>query len=383
MVTRAVRAISGRRWLVAGLLLVAAACSDDARPILEPEPEPPAATPLPALDYAGSASCESCHKAAYNKWKGSGHPYKLVEIKNGVPPTFPYTQLPGPPPGSTWNDVLYVVGGYGYKARFVGNDGFFITAGGNNQWDLNTLAWSDYLKDQRSPYNCGSCHTTGYSPLGNQKGIAGLVGTWKEDGIGCEACHGPGNRHILSPKTESMVVDRSTDACAKCHNRNGVNMQEITAQSGFLMHRDALHSIRNTKGHKDFRCVDCHDPHQGSLFAAERNIKPTLMRCESCHQNERIALQIGPLGGKKANQSCTTCHMAPMTVSAVPTKRPWKGDMKSHLVRINTDPAAPQFYGTNNNRSYPYITLGFACLQCHETRTLQWAGENAMRIHKW
>jgi hypothetical protein len=73
-------------------------------------------------------------------------------------------------------------------------------------------------------------------------------------------------------------------------------------------------------------------------------------------------------------------HMAPMTVSAVPTKRPWKGDMKSDLVRINTDPAAPQFYGTNNNRSYPYITLG---LQCHDNQTLQWAGENAMRIHKW
>jgi hypothetical protein len=75
--------------------------------------------------------------------------------------------------------------------------------------------------------------------------------------------------------------------------------------------------------------------------------------------------------------------MAEMTVSGVPTKRPWKGDMKSHLVIINTDPKAPQFYGTNNNRSHPYITLGFACLRCHDNKTLEWAGENAAKVHRW
>jgi hypothetical protein len=367
---------------MAALALAVSACSD-AGIFLPPVVEPPPPVALPALDYAGSQSCQGCHTRAYATWKESGHPYKLVKIENGLAPRFPFTELPGPPPGSTWNDVLYVVGGYGYKARFVGRDGFFMTQGGQNQWDLNTLAWSDYLRDQRAAYNCGSCHTTGYSPLGNQDGIPGLVGTWKEDGIGCEACHGPGNRHVLAPTKEKMKVDRSTAACASCHNRNGVNMQEITAQGGFLMHRDALHSIRNTPGHRDFQCTDCHDAHGGALFSKERRRQPVKVTCEQCHSEMRWAMSVAPLASSKRNQECTTCHMAPMTVSAVPTKRPWKGDMKTHLVKINTDASAPQFYGANNNRSYPYITLGFACLQCHENRTLQWAEENARKVHNW
>jgi hypothetical protein len=375
-----------RRPLLAaavGLTVVLTACSDSLAPVVEPPPAPPQETELPALAFVGSGSCQGCHTRAFATWQQSGHPYKLMKVENGMAPQFPFTRLPGPPPGSSWNDVLYVVGGYGYKSRFVGKDGFFITAGGNNQWDLNTHAWSDYNKDMRSAYNCGSCHTTGYSPLGNQDGIAGLVGTWKEDGIGCEACHGPGSQHVARPFTQRLKVDRSTDACATCHNRNGAAMQEITAQSGFLMHRDALHSIRNTPGHKDFQCTDCHDAHAGSLFSKERNRQPVKVTCEQCHKEARWNMSIAPLAAKKKDMSCTTCHMAPMTVSAVPTKRPWVGDMKSHLVKINTNASAPQFYGTNNNRSYPYITLGFACLQCHDDKTLYWAETYSKRIHRW
>jgi hypothetical protein len=374
----------GMLVLAAVLLLAAGACTDSSFLIEPPAPpSPPAEVELPVLGFAGSDKCQSCHTRAYITWKQSGHPYKVRKVENGLAPSFPFTRLPGPPPGSSWNDVLYVIGGYGYKARFVGHDGYFITAGGQNQWDHNTKAWSDYEKDRRVAFTCGACHTTGYSPEGHQDGITGLIGTWKEDGIGCEACHGPGNRHVVAPRTEKLKVDRSTAACATCHNRNGVNMQEITAQNGFLMHRDALHSIRNTPGHRNFQCTDCHEAHAGALFSQERNRKPVTVTCEQCHGEARWSMSVAPLADVKKNQPCTTCHMAPMTVSAVPTKRPWNGDMKTHLVRINTSAGAPQFYGTNNNRSYPYITLGFACLQCHEGKSLQWAEENAKKIHRW
>jgi hypothetical protein len=338
---------------------------------------------VPALSFAGSESCRGCHEQAWNKWSKSGHPYKIVEVKNAQPPYFPFTKISQPPPGSLWGDVLYVVGGYGYKARFVDREGYFITKGGRNQFDLNTNAWSDYLKDQRSPYNCGACHTTGYNALGNHRGLPGLIGTWQEDGIGCEACHGQGSQHVARPAEYRMKVDGSINACAQCHNRGGVNMQEITVQNGFLMHRDALHSIRNTPGHAHLQCTTCHDPHAGALFTKQRGIPAVRMTCENCHNQGRKSLWEGELRAYKANAECTSCHMAPMTVSAVPTKRPWRGDMKSHLVRFNTDPDAPQFYGTNNNRSFPYITVGFGCLRCHENQTREWAGANAQKVHRW
>jgi len=360
-------------------------CTDNAiAPPVEPptQPDPPA-PPVPDLAYSGSDSCRGCHEGAWDKWRQSGHPYKIIEVKNAQAPSFPFTKISQPPPGSLWGDVLYVVGGYGYKARYVGKDGFFITKGGRNQFDLNTNTWSDYSKDQRVPYNCGSCHTTGYSPLGNHRGIEGLVGTWQEDGIGCEACHGPGSQHVARPKQFALKVDRSIEACATCHNRNGATNPEITAQNGFLMHRDALHSIRNTPGHSGLTCVNCHDPHAGALFTQQRGIPAVKTTCEDCHSKARKSLWDGQLRAWKATAECTTCHMAPMTVSAVPTKRPWRGDMKSHLVKINTNAAAPQFYGTNNNRSHAYITVGFACLRCHETKSLEWAGENAVKVHGW
>jgi hypothetical protein len=360
---------------ILALLLSASACSDSAS-IIEPEPT------LPELSFVGSESCRGCHTLAYYNWSQSGHPFKLMEIKDGRPVQFPFSTIPGPPPGTTWNDVLYVVGGYGYKARFVGKDGYFITTGGKNQYDLNTKGWSDYLKDQRAAYTCGNCHTTGYSSEGNQKGIEGLRGTWKEDGVGCEACHGPGSQHVFSPFGHRLKVDRSTEACASCHHRNGPTNPEITVQNGFLMHRDALHSMRLTKGHQDFTCVTCHDAHRGALWTKERQIPAVKRTCESCHAAARPALARSDFAASKAKQECTTCHMAPMTVSGVPTKRPWLGDMKSHLVKINPDPSAPQFYN-NGTRAHPYITVGFACLSCHDDKDQAWAGEYVKRMHKW
>jgi hypothetical protein len=118
---------------VAGLTIVLTACSDSLAPVVEPPPPPPQETELPALGFVGSKSCQGCHTRAFATWQQSGHPYKLMKVENGLAPQFPFTKLPGPPPGSSWNDVLYVVGGYGYKSRFVGKDGFFITAGGNNR----------------------------------------------------------------------------------------------------------------------------------------------------------------------------------------------------------------------------------------------------------
>ena len=52
-----------------------------------------------------------------------------------------------------------------------------------------------YHAGEEKPYNCGTCHTTGYNPEGENE-LPGIVGTWAEPGIRCEECHGPGAGHV-------------------------------------------------------------------------------------------------------------------------------------------------------------------------------------------
>ena len=35
----------------------------------------------------------------------SGHPWKLNKVVDGEPPDYPYTNLPSPPEGYTWDDI--------------------------------------------------------------------------------------------------------------------------------------------------------------------------------------------------------------------------------------------------------------------------------------
>jgi len=79
-----------------------------------------------ARGYVTGATCDDCHSDYYDDvYMSSGHPYKLNKVEGGVPPVYPNgPQVPNPPAGMTWNDVSYVIGGYGWKARFIGTEAF-------------------------------------------------------------------------------------------------------------------------------------------------------------------------------------------------------------------------------------------------------------------
>ena len=85
------------------------------------------------------------------------------------------------PKGYTWDDILYVIGGFNWKARFVDKQGNVITGAedAKTQYNLaNKLLklddeWVAYHPGETVAFSCGSCHTTGYIPQGNQGGVAG------------------------------------------------------------------------------------------------------------------------------------------------------------------------------------------------------------------
>ncbi len=339
--------------------------------------EPPNATQLARQSFIGSDQCGYCHTDLFNEFMKSGHPYKLNKVENGQPPVYPFSEVPTPPDGISWSEVTYVIGGFGWKARFLGTDGFIITEGGQNQYNLETGQWVDYHKDQQKPYDCGACHTTGYSPEGHQDSLPGIIGTWAFPGIQCEECHGPGKLHSENPQTVRMTIDTRAEACGRCHNRGGMNAQ-IPASNGFIRHHEQFNELQAT-GMRELECVTCHDPHTGVRYNDQEGAQAIKVECEDCHSDARTAMLSAPLAAAMGNLECITCHMPEMSKSAV-ADGPYSGDIKTHIFKINIDSLAEPFT-PDGKFANGYLTLEYACLGCHGDETRGWASRNAPNVH--
>jgi hypothetical protein len=322
----------------------------------------------PAAAYAGSSTCESCHQTYYDQTFDSGHPYKVNKVVGSVAPTYPFSTVPNPPAGYTWADISYVIGGYGWKARFLDTDGYFITAGGSNQWNIGPETWSDYHKDEvEKPYNCGVCHTTGWQTFEEnggvrQDGLPGMAGTWSEPGVTCEACHGPGGDHIVSMDAADITVDNSTALCNECHVRNW-DSSVIPASGGFIKHREQGNELANgahSSGSFSLSCGSCHDPHIGTQYG-HADAGGITQTCETCHASQ--AASNSHINGP----TCVDCHMARTGKSAVAVNA-YQGDIRSHLFTINPDGTKTKtdmFNEAGSLADKGWFTLDFACYSCH------------------
>jgi hypothetical protein len=336
------------------------------------EPGPPGEDALASVgaDYVGSETCGACHQGIYDLFIMSGHPYKLNPVVDGQPPEFPFTHIPEPPSGYTWDDISYVIGGYAWKARFIDLDGYIITdepgQSGNedylNQWNFANDAlgipagWANYESGiPEKAYNCGSCHTTGYSSRGNQDGLPGLIGTWAAPGIQCEACHGPGSQHVQNPRGVDLVLDRDPELCGQCHTRGDVTV--IDARDGFISHREQYLSLFQSK-HITLGCVLCHDPHAGVIQLRQAGEQTTHTSCESCH-----FMQAQFQAPHPRVADCVSCHMPRIARTAVGDPERFTGDMRAHLFAIN--PYSFEQFNVEGNASLPFVSLNFACRQCH------------------
>ncbi|MBM3469234.1 MAG: hypothetical protein FJX73_00350 [Armatimonadetes bacterium] len=321
--------------------------------------------------YVGSETCAGCHQEIYDTFRTTGHPAKLR-------PAAEARAAGIPKPGYvSWDQIRYVIGGFRWKARYVDQEGYIITGSpdgkisGRNQFNLETQAWANYNAGQKMRYDCGECHTTGYSPVGNQHRKPGFVGTWALDGIQCEACHGRGQVHAKAPSKANIQTDRSAALCGTCHRR-GTDMGVIPAAGGFVEHREQYQEFLASP-HKALSCVTCHDPHRR---AREVKAKGT---CEACHTAAAAAFR----GSRhqRAALTCTGCHM-PNTGRNAVVRSKYEADDPSHLFKINLDPAARMFTDDGRFVRAGSNTLEFACLRCHADRTQAWAAGVARGIHR-
>ncbi len=338
-------------------------------------PAGPAGPPGPPgsvyAEYVGSSACAEaeCHAEVAEIVSKSGHPFKLNKVDGGRPPEYPFTDVPNPPEGYTWDDITYVIGGYNWKARFIDKDGYIITGADENattQYNFanpnvgNDIGWVGYhAGEEQKPYDCGPCHTTGYRPEGNQDGLPGLVGTWSEAGIQCEECHGPGGNHVNEPYGVAMKVDRSSEMCGDCHVRGGA--EAINASGGFIKHHEQYEELFQSK-HQALSCVTCHDPHQGVIQARETGSATVRVNCQSCHFKEA---EFQESASMKAIVSCIDCHMPRIVKSAVGNADAYTGDIRTHLWAI--DPSATSQFSEDGTTAISQVSIDFACKSCHRT----------------
>ena len=374
-----------KRWLIiamAAMLLLAECTGADGPagpegPAGAPGPEGPAGPAGPAgadgegaagvfaAEYVGMETCAGCHAEIAAVVAQSGHPYKLNKVVDGQPPEYPFTEVVDVPEGYTWDDISYVIGGYNWKARFIGHDGFIITGDADATTQYNFVNediglggdWVAYHPGEEKPYNCGPCHTTGYSPEGNQDGMPGMIGTWAEDGITCEECHGPGSLHVQAPMGVEMKIDRTSESCGACHRRGAVEV--IDASGGLIKHHEQYEELFQSK-HRALDCVACHDPHGGVIQYRQADEPTVRVECESCHfekaEEQKSSVMASVLG-------CEDCHMPRIVKSAVGDAAAFTGDIRSHLWAIN--PNAISQFSEDGSTAISQVSLDFACKWCH------------------
>jgi hypothetical protein len=183
---------------------------------------------------------------------------------------------------------------------------------------------------------CFGCHSTG-AVNGFQLKLDQL-----SPGVGCEACHGPGERHIVAAKAgklkEAQIFnpgvlnahELSQSFCGTCHTSFEQAML-MPGQSGINNIRFQPYRIFNSRGHNtnDARlgCLACHNPHE-KLQKDPANYDPM---CLACHltrpKDEKTATRTAsacPISTEK----CVTCHMPKVELPGM------HAEFTDHWIRI-------------------------------------------------
>jgi hypothetical protein len=327
--------------------LVLSGCSEDK-----------ATRPVLSNQYAGSAACATCHGNLTDATAGSGHARVLNPVVDGKRPDDPRLTLPDNPPGNlAWDDIAFVLGGFGWKVRFItGTEGNYeIVTGEAAQWNIPTQEWVAYNAGQPTPYDysCFRCHTTG---------PAEDTDTFFASNVTCEACHGEGNLHILDaaanlddPDLSLISADPRAEMCGECHNRGGLDAP-APARNGFIRHHEQYNEMVSG-GHRFLECVTCHDPHIG----VRGDQMGGLVRvCTDCHLN--VQTNHFSFGGRP---DCVDCHMPFATRSAV-AFTPYRGDVRTHVFEIHVGEETKDAMFENDALKRDFgVTLDFVCYQCH------------------
>jgi len=378
-------------------------------------------------DYAGDKKCGACHQKEYADWKISDHAKAILPANDST--------VEG-----DFNDVTFTSDGV--TSRFFRKDGKFFanTQGGDGKnhdyeikytfgfrplqqylvefpggrmqalrasWNVNEKKWfhqypkqiidhHDWLhwtgRAQNWNAMCAACHSTN---LQTNYDVAAdsFHTTWSILNVSCEACHGPGKKHIQyissseygkkeKVKGSYLMLDTTQSseaqlvACAPCHSRRLV-LDETPFQSLQLLDHYIPEvpqtPIYNADGQihdEDYefasftqsrmymhnvKCSNCHNPHSGKLLMIGNAL------CLQCHQKSLDSPEHTFHAANTDGSQCINCHMPTKNYMVIDVRR-------DHSMRVPR-PDQSVKYGTPN-----------ACNNCHANKSTKWS---ATQIVKW
>ncbi|MGI9290663.1 MAG: ammonia-forming cytochrome c nitrite reductase subunit c552, partial [Gammaproteobacteria bacterium] len=393
--------------------------------------------------YAGTRTCAECHEAETLSWQSSHHDLAMQEANqatalgdfndsrfdfNGISSRFftenneLYVETDGPDGALSVFPVRYTFGVYPLQQYLLELDNGKIQAlsiawdtrtndNGGQRWfhiydDLSidhtdVLHWTQ--PSQNCETMCADCHSTNlisrYSVEEDR-----FDTTWEELNVGCEACHGPGAKHVewaenpdpekidnglelrfdesagvnwlLNTQTGNSTrsIERTTNkelnACAGCHSRRSRIAEGNHPATPFLdnyrpatidpplYHPDGqildevyvygsfLQSKMHTSG---VTCSDCHDPHSLQLKAPAEQV------CLQCHNSETFATTQHQLH-EPGIANCIDCHMPATNYMQIDARN-------DHSFRIPRPDLSLASASPN------------ACNQCHQDKDASWAAK--------
>lgn len=168
--------------------------------------------------------------------------------------------------------------------------------------------------------SCFGCHST------NSLSGSNLQFDQMIPGVSCEACHGPGEKHVTAMREgeldkpqifnpKKLSTDDVANFCGTCHRTwDQVAMMGIRGVQNvrFQPYRLVNSKCYDTEDPR-ISCLACHDPHE----PRKRDAAFYDSKCTACHNG---AVKVSPAALTQANKrgvptcpvgkaNCTSCHM--------------------------------------------------------------------------
>ncbi len=243
--------------------------------------------------------------------------------------------------GETGETYVFARRGMFYEARlsyFPSLQALDITPGQSRSGPSDVEAAMGRPMDPEDARLCFGCHNTASSTNG-QLDPDRLI-----SGVTCEACHGPGAKHVSAMKAGRIAEGlthvlnpaklgavESVDFCGACHRAWADVMEsgmEGVATVRFQPYRLELSKCWG-KGDARITCLACHEPHQPLVH----DLGSYDSRCLRCHL-ATIGAKLSPghpgLACPQSNKDCATCHMPKYEVPGTHAKFT---DHRIHIVR--------------------------------------------------
>lgn len=324
-----------------------------------------------ASNYVGSKSCFGCHPNIYRSFQKTDMGGSMRRANDWIPGVLPSEAMVTVPDSSRSFRVYHDPGGWHqsesepgvftvehqleYTVGSGANGLSFIIRRGQylfqaplsyfaktQKWDFSPGYEKADLGFGRSvTEECINCHAGRAAPIRDQPGAFNDP-PFQELSIGCENCHGPGERHVKSAgKQAGSIVNPAKlaprlaeNVCMNCHQSGEVRVLQPgknyadfrpgqwlfdtavilktpvrgnEAEGDLLQHFSAMQESRcfRASGGK-LSCLSCHDPH-----VQPRNAEtPAYFRakCVACHNDKSCGLALKVRVDQNSND-CVACHM--------------------------------------------------------------------------